>query len=100
MTGERAKEAKKLLLSMEAWHPFPKYEQREAWESLPSHYREHYLSEEGIRRVLSYVPKPLLATDYMVLYRTGACANPYQTAFYERKTRRTPGAAKAASGWI
>ncbi len=87
MTGEKAKckEFKKQILSRSAWHPFPKYEEREAWAALPAYYREHYLSEENGKTLLDFELKPLLATHYMVLYRTGLRACGYEEAAAKRR---------------
>ena len=62
------KNVKETLLSREQFHPFPKYEEREAWETLPPAIREFYQKEE--ETILSFEIPALLATAYMNFYRT------------------------------
>lgn len=73
MTGEKAniKDLKRQILSRETWHPFPKYEEREAWNAVSSYYRSFYLNPEHAAEMLEYVPVTLEASRFMALYRTG-----------------------------
>ena len=64
------KNVRERLLSRQQFHPFPKYEERQAWETLPAEIREFYLNKE--EEILSYDLPNLPATLYMDFYRKGA----------------------------
>ena len=70
------------LLPVQDFTPWPRYEDREAWESLPAPVRE-----EMIRRGegwLNYEWPSLLATGYMEFLRNGN-RNRYEKLYFERR---------------
>ena len=87
MTGQKAniKELKKIVLPKEEFHPFPKYEEREAWNAIPAYYRNKYLDEAKVREVLDYVPEILEASRFMKLYRTGVSDGKFNAEFSKRR---------------
>ncbi len=84
MTREKSdlKEIRKILIPREQFHPFPKYDEREAWEALPQTIRDQYLSRE--QEFLSYESSALNAVKYMNFYRTGS-GGPYQQEVRPRR---------------
>jgi len=87
MTGEKAniKELKKIILPIENFHPFPKYEERDAWDKVPDYYRKAYLAPEKMQEVLDYVPQILEASRFMKLYRTGSIDQQYMNDYWLRR---------------
>ena len=83
MTSEYAsvKELRKILLSREEFHPFPKYEEREYWENLPQSVKEYYQNKK--EEILSFAIPNLNATDYMNVARINSGA-PYEGMAGER----------------
>ena len=86
MTREKSdlKEIRKILVPREQFRPFPKYDEREAWESLPEAAKEPYLSAE--RELLDFESSALTAVKYMSFYRTGMGAPYQQLAGARRET--------------
>ena len=84
MTREKSnlKEIRKILIPREQFHPFPKYDERDAWEALPQTVRDRYLSRE--QEFLSYESSALNAVKYMNFYRTGS-GGPYQQEVRPRR---------------
>ncbi len=65
------KETAKVLLSREDYKPFPKYDDREAWDSVAPEIRNQFLTPEFKKNILAYETTALTATAYMERYRTG-----------------------------
>ncbi len=65
------KEVAKVLLSRKEYKPFPKYEDRQAWDSVAPEIREKYLTPEFKKNILEFDTTALTATAYMERYRTG-----------------------------
>ncbi len=85
MTREKSnlKEIRRILVPREQFHPFPKYDERDAWEALPAAFRERFLSKE--QELLSFDSPALNAVKYMDFYRTGSY-DAYQSVAYARRT--------------
>ena len=85
MTREKSdlKEIRKILVPREQFHPFPKYDEREAWDAVPAAFREQYLSKK--EELLSFETTALTAVKYMSFYRTGS-GSPYQAEAGRRRT--------------
>jgi len=87
MTGEKAnvKELKKIILPLDEFHPFPKYEERDAWDKVPEYFRKAYLDPGKMQKLLDYVPMILEASRYMKLYRTGSIDEQYMHDYWLRR---------------
>ena len=64
------KNVREKLLSREEFHPYPKYNEREAWEKFPASYRKVFLEKK--QEVMDFSIPPILASQYMDYYRTGS----------------------------
>lgn len=69
MFEQYSKNLAELLISKEAFRPFPKYEDREGWMSMGEEYRE-FLIRKG-EEYLEYEWPSVPATVYMDFYRNG-----------------------------
>ncbi len=65
------KTLKKLLLSRNDYHPYPKYNEREEWAKIHPDIAKRYQGEDFKKRILEYDSTALTATSYMYLFRTG-----------------------------
>lgn len=63
-------EIKKVLLSKEQFHPFPKAIEREQWDSIPAVLRQNYIKKG--ESALSFNWPSITAADYLDYSRTGS----------------------------
>lgn len=75
-------EVREKLLKRDQFHPFPKYEEREAWEKLPDAIRTFYLNL--VDETLAFDIPNLPATAYMDFARSGL-ATRYQEIARKRR---------------
>ena len=72
MTSERASlpETRANLISRFTLHPFPKYEERAGWNTLPDFVKNHFVNSDTEKKILDYTLPNLSATNYMQFART------------------------------
>jgi hypothetical protein len=76
------KELGQILLSQADWHPYPKIEERKAWEKIPEKIRKLYI--QNGEKYLGKPWKQLPATLFLEFVRDGNRSN-YQSVFFERR---------------
>lgn len=73
-----------MLIPLEQWHPFPKADEREAWNALPKEIREEFsrISEEYLNKDMPVLP----ATVYLDFKRDGNRSR-YEQIYFDRRQR-------------
>jgi hypothetical protein len=72
----------KSLLSIDEWHPYPKFDERESWDRLPQDIRKELVTLGEER--LDFAWPSLPATSFLEFVRTGN-RNNYQLLYFARR---------------
>ena len=85
MTSEKSdlREVRKLLVPRETYTPYPRWEDRRAWEAIPEDLAGPYLSLA--EQILSYDTSALTATKYLAYARSGGVGSDYGSATGPRR---------------
>ncbi|MGE5496518.1 MAG: hypothetical protein ACM3Q2_00485, partial [Syntrophothermus sp.] len=72
------------LLKKEEYHPFPKADEREMWDSVPDNIKKNYMAKG--ERALSSVWPVITVSDYLDYFRTGS-REKFSAPYNERRQK-------------